>query len=57
MNECEKAKRADRQIDRETDKSRSRYTFFNVSYKRNAELVLSLFVVVVVVALSWTLGR
>lgn len=28
MNECEKAKRADRQIDRETDKSRSRYTFF-----------------------------
>lgn len=44
------------QTDRQT-KVEADTLFFNVSYKRNAELVLSLFVVVVVVALSWTLGR
>lgn len=56
MNAKKQNERTDRWTERQT-KVEADTLFFNVSYKRNAELVLSLFVVVVVVALSWTHGR
>lgn len=52
MNECEKAKRADRQTERQTKVEAD--TLFQCLLQKNGELVLYLFVVVVVVALSWT---